>query len=138
MAIKSHKDLEAWRAAMALARIVYSISAKWPSDERFGLISQVRRAAVSVPSNIAEGKGRGSDAEFARFCAIAYGSLMELETQLTLASEFGWFSISEFETAMFEISRVGQLCPWGAKPTLLMWVTMTRFTSLSYAKGRCR
>lgn len=109
MAIKSHKDLEAWKAAMALARIVYSISAKWPSVERFRLISQVRRAAVSVPSNIAEGKGRGSDAEFARFCAIAYGSLMELETQLTLASEFGWFSISEFETAMFEISRVGQL-----------------------------
>ena len=90
--IKSYRDIVAWQKSMRLAREIYRVSAKWPKEELFGLISQVRRCAVSVPSNIAEGYGRRSPREFFRFLNIAYGSLMELETQVILAGELGFVS----------------------------------------------
>jgi four helix bundle protein len=82
-----YKNLDVWHAGMSLAKEVYGITAGFPADERFGLVQQMRRAAVSIPSNLAEGRTRGSDAEFRRFVAIAMGSLAELETQLTLSQE---------------------------------------------------
>src|SRR4051812_25035167 len=82
---KSYRDLIVWRKAMALAERVYVFSNRLPDTERFGLCAQLRRAAVSIPSNIAEGHERRSRADYRRFIAIACGSLAELETQSELA-----------------------------------------------------
>ena len=87
---KSYKDLLIWQKGMALALNVYRLSVVFPGDERFGLISQVRRAAVSVPSNIAEGQARHTTKEFLQFLSHALGSLAELETQLLLSVDLGY------------------------------------------------
>ncbi|NLO05787.1 MAG: four helix bundle protein [candidate division WS1 bacterium] len=83
--ICDYKDLEVWQKGMTLARNVYVVTEKMPSAERYGLTSQMRRAAVSIPSNVAEGYGRGSRADYARFVKVARGSAAELETQVILA-----------------------------------------------------
>ena len=85
-----HYDLEVWKDAMRLARGIYRASVDFPDEERFGLTSQIRRAAVSVASNIAEGAGRGSKLEYARHLRIARGSLMEVDTQLWIARDLGF------------------------------------------------
>jgi four helix bundle protein len=96
MALKpGHYRLEVWQEAMRLVRSVYVSSDQMPDKERFGLQSQLRRAAISVPSNIAEGAARGGKVEYARFLQIARGSLMELDTQLWLCQELGYFSYDE-------------------------------------------
>ena len=87
--IVSYRDLEVWQVAMDLVEAVYRLSADLPDTERYGLRSQTQRAAVSIPSNIAEGFGRGSSADYVRFVTIARGSLMELETQLALLVRLG-------------------------------------------------
>jgi len=81
----NHKDLNVWKKSMDLAVLIYDLTNAFPNDERFGLTSQMRRAAVSIPSNIAEGAARKSDKEFLQFLSIALGSLSELETQYILA-----------------------------------------------------
>jgi four helix bundle protein len=91
----SFRDLRVWQAAMKLAREVYRDTEKFPRHELYGLTQQIRRAAVSVPSNVAEGKGRHSDKEFAHFLCNARGSLLELETQLILAEELEYISAVE-------------------------------------------
>ena len=109
MANRGHQDLHVWQAAMVLVERVYAATSTFPTDERFGLTAQVRRAVVSVPSNIAEGRGRGSDAEFVRYCSIAYGSLMEVETQLELARRLGFLSevaASELGNLTGEVGRM--------------------------------
>ena len=87
-----HYSLDVWKLAMSLAREVYRASSTFPDAERFGLMSQMRGAAVSVASNIAEGAGRGSRAEYARFLRIARGSLMELDTQIWIARDLGFLN----------------------------------------------
>ena len=84
------KDLVIWKKAMALTTRVYQLTARFPSEEKFGLTSQMRRAAVSVPSNIAEGQGRRGAGEFPQFLSLARGSLAELETQLVLSANLGF------------------------------------------------
>lgn len=88
----SHKDLIVWRESIALVKTVYQLVDSFPKDEQFALSSQMRRAAVSVPSNIAEGCGRGSSSEILRFCNIASGSLAELDTQVIIAEELGFIA----------------------------------------------
>jgi four helix bundle protein len=105
----SYQDLIAWQQAMDVAEHVYRISAKFPQDERFGLISQVRRAAVSVPSNIAEGQGRGSKGEFVLFLGHAKGSLHEVETQLQLAVRCGFIKKQDVAPVLQECDMVGRL-----------------------------
>jgi four helix bundle protein len=83
--MRPHYKLEAWKNAMDLVDEIYKISKGFPSEEKFGLTSQMRRAAISVPSNLAEGAARKSNAEFANFVNIANGSLSELETQLLIS-----------------------------------------------------
>ncbi|HTM27482.1 MAG TPA: four helix bundle protein [Vicinamibacterales bacterium] len=83
--IRDHKDLEAWRVAMDLVLLVYSVSAEFPEAERYGLTAQMRRAAVSVPSNIAEGQARGVARACVNFLTVALASLSELDTQLQIA-----------------------------------------------------
>lgn len=87
--LHSHRDLLAWQEAMALAEMVYRDTARFPREETYGLTSQLRRAAVSIPSNLAEGAARNSSRELAQFLGIACGSLAELETQLEIAVRLG-------------------------------------------------
>ena len=86
----NHKDLAVWKESIKLVKEVYLLLKDFPSYEQFGICSQMRRAAVSVPSNIAEGAGRNNDKELVRFCYIAQGSLSELETQLIISVELGY------------------------------------------------
>ncbi|OGA37725.1 MAG: four helix bundle protein [Betaproteobacteria bacterium RIFCSPLOWO2_12_FULL_62_13] len=87
---RTYHDLLAWQRSVKLAKEVYSVTKGLPDDERFGLVSQMRRAAVSVASNIAEGSSRSGKQEFLQFLNIAKGSLSELETQLTIAEELAF------------------------------------------------
>ena len=87
------KDLKVYQKAFQLSILVYKITKHFPKDELFGLVSQMRRCAVSVPSNISEGKGRYTDREYVRFLSIARGSLFELQTQLDISFELGYISI---------------------------------------------
>ncbi len=88
--ISSYRNLEVWQLAMTWIQGVYQSSAAWPKDERFGLTSQVRRAAVSVASNIAEGAARRTTGEFLQFVGMARGSLAEAETQVMIAARLGY------------------------------------------------
>ena len=105
--IRGHRDLEAWKLAMQLALTVYEETRQFPSEERFGLVSQMRRAAVSIPSNIAEGAGRDGQKEFAHFLGMARGSLSELETQCMLAYRLGF--LRDRQLVSEQISRVFRL-----------------------------
>jgi four helix bundle protein len=89
---KPHKKLEVWKLSMNLANAVYRLTSTFPQEEKFGLISQLRRAAVSVPSNLAEGAARSSTNEFRQFLSIARGSLSELDTQLDLSTQLGFIA----------------------------------------------
>jgi len=106
-ATNDHRKLVAWQEAMKLVEMVYKETARFPKEEIFGLVSQVRRAAVSVPSNIAEGAGRNSSKELLQFLGVASGSLAELETQLELAVRLGYVG-AEAES-LGQVSRVGRL-----------------------------
>jgi len=109
MAIRNYRDLVAWQRAMELAEQVYSATKRFPAEERYVLTAQVRKSAVSIPSNIAEGHGVHSDRVLRRHLAIAMGSLCELETQLLLASRLGYIEEAEFERLMAATSEVGRL-----------------------------
>lgn len=84
---KRHKRMDIWQLSMSLVKDIYQLTESLPRSEQFGLVSQMRRSAVSIPSNIAEGAARQSDREFARFLLISRGSLMELDTQMTLSDQ---------------------------------------------------
>lgn len=94
--INSYRDLIVWQKSMALVKYVYAISNGYPSSEKFGLTDQTRRSAVSVPSNIAEGYGRGHTNDYARFLQIARGSLFEIETQIEIAYSLNYISSDEY------------------------------------------
>ena len=103
---RAHHDLEAWREALGLVKAVYSATSKFPKDEQFCLTSQMRRAAISIPSNIAEGAARASSREFLKFLVIARGSLMELDTQICIANEQGYFADGTEENLGTRVERV--------------------------------
>jgi four helix bundle protein len=106
---KSYRDLIVWQKAMALTRQVYALSQELPKSEAYGLLSQIRRAAVSVPSNITEGHGRLTDAQFRHFLGTARGSLYEMQTQLELAGDLGYFDkrfVQELMDQGWEVARL--------------------------------
>jgi four helix bundle protein len=103
-----YKELDIWIQARKLVKIVYVLTKSFPKDEQFALTSQIRRCAVSVPSNIAEGCGRQSNKETIHFLHIARGSLYELETQLILADDLGYISL-DILTTLDEVERVKKL-----------------------------
>jgi four helix bundle protein len=86
---QNYKDLVVWQKGISLAKSTYQLTTKFPAEERFGLVSQTRRAAISIPSNIAEGQARHTTGEFIQFISHAEGSTAELETQLILSIELG-------------------------------------------------
>lgn len=102
------KDLIVWQKSMELVRAVYAVSKSFPKDERYALTDQLRRAVVSIPSNIAEGSGRASNADYGHFLSIARGSLYETMTQLQIAVDLGCIpGISpELEALMSEVGRM--------------------------------
>lgn len=109
MQVKTFRDLIAWQKAMALVKQIYQVTARMPGAERFGLTAQMRRAAVSIPSNIAEGHGRQSRTDYIRFLRVARGSLMELQTQLMLAEELNFIQIPpQLNALQAETDRVLQ------------------------------
>ena len=97
MAVKNYRELVVWQKAVELVEQVYQVTRQFPKEEMYGLTNQVRRAAVSIPSNIAEGYGRKSKKEYLQFYSIAYGSLLELETQLILSHDLKFISDNDFE-----------------------------------------
>ena len=107
--VTGYRDLLVWRKALNWAEAIYEATSHWPRDERFGLISQIRRAAVSVASNIAEGAARRSTGEFMQCLGMSRGSLAEAETQLLLAERLGYLPVSDAAAllgAAEEISRM--------------------------------
>lgn len=88
--IESYRDLQVWQRGVALTERIYAVTQPFPPEEQFGLVAQLRRAAISIPSNIAEGWGRMSTGEFLRFLRIARGSLTEIETQVIVAHRLGF------------------------------------------------
>ena len=104
---KPHEQLDAWKFSMELAKAVYQMTATFPAEERYGLSQQMRRAAVSIPSNIAEGAGRNGAKEYLHFIGVARGSLAELETQMQLAVILGFTTADH---AAFDLAdRAGKL-----------------------------
>ena len=91
----NYNNLQIWQLAMDLVEDIYKLTASFPIEEKFGLVSQMTRAAVSIPSNIEEGAGRNSDKDFAHFISIAIGSLYELNTQIVLSERLGYINQSQ-------------------------------------------
>jgi four helix bundle protein len=109
MSIQSFKDLEVWKKAMDLVTVIYAASSEFPADERFGLTSQVRRAGVSIPSNIAEGQARHGPKEFLHFLHIARGSLAEVRTQLEIALRLSFLASDRFAKLEDDACVVGRM-----------------------------
>jgi four helix bundle protein len=105
----NYKELIVWQKSIRFISKIYKLSKTFPSDEKFGLISQIRRSAVSVASNIAEGGGRRTDGEFVNFLGIAHGSICELETQLYVAFDLGYLDndkLTELSNDLTEIQKI--------------------------------
>ncbi|MEK8179756.1 four helix bundle protein [Flavobacterium buctense] len=101
-----YKELEIWKKSRLFCSQIYAITSKFPSDEKFGLTNQLRRASVSIPSNIAEGSSRSSNKDFSRFLEIAIGSAYEVETQLLIASDLGFVNTEELEIIANELNEI--------------------------------
>lgn len=106
---QSYRELIAWQKGMLLAKLIYRLTSKFPPDEKFGLTSQMRRAAVSIPSNLAEGQARRTTGEFVQFISHAEGSTAELDTQLTLSIGLGFCSDTEAADAVSLIQELRKI-----------------------------
>ena len=109
MRFRDHRDLKVWQKAMDLTIEVYSLVKRLPKEELFALSDQMRRAVVSIPSNIAEGEGRSSDKDLIRFLLIARGSLWELSTQIEICERLGYFDNSEAIAATGLITEISKM-----------------------------
>jgi four helix bundle protein len=108
MQINDYRDLEVWQLGRKLVKELYQLTRKFPEEEKFGMISQIRRAAVSIPSNIAEGWGRHYTAEFIQFLRKANGSRTEVETQLILSSDLEFTTTADVEALLKETALLGK------------------------------
>ena len=102
-----YKDLDAWKEAINLVKMIYILTNDFPSDEKFGLVSQIKRAVISIPSNIAEGVSRYSDKDSSRFIDIALGSMAEVETQLIISKELNF--INNIDDELKQLKKVNAL-----------------------------
>jgi four helix bundle protein len=107
--LKNYRELKVWQRSYRLCLEIYRITKTFPNEERYGLTSQIRRAAVSVPSNIAEGYGRKTTPEYIRFLYIAYGSICELETQILLSGDLGYIETGKLEILQEGIGEVERM-----------------------------
>jgi len=106
---RGYKDLEVWQKTMVLTKAVYQATTTFSGEERFGLVNQMRRAAVSIPSNLAEGHARAGVGEFRHFVSIAMGSTAELEIQVLLSVELGYLSTPAKDTLLHHLDTVGKM-----------------------------
>ena len=106
---RSYRDLNVWKLSIELVKDIYQITTKFPPAEIYGLTNQMRRAAISIPSNIAEGQGRNSFKEFKQFIAIALGSLAELETQLIISHEIGYLNREDFSKLLAALDNIRKM-----------------------------
>jgi four helix bundle protein len=107
--IKSYRDLRVWRDAMTLAESCYQLTRAFPKEEMFGLTAQIRRAAASIPANVAEGHGRENTQSFIQYLRIAQGSLKELETHLLLAERIGFVSSAKTKVFFVQCEELGKM-----------------------------
>ncbi|MDQ3172867.1 MAG: four helix bundle protein [Acidobacteriota bacterium] len=107
--MRPHEKLQTWIESVDLVLNIYKATEKFPKEEKFGLTSQIRRAAVSIPTNIAEGAARNSSKEFAHFVSIAQGSASELETELIIAYRLGYLSETLFSKLLADLEQIGRM-----------------------------
>lgn len=107
--MQSHENLEVWKKSVQLSVFLYRVTEKFPTREMYGLSAQIRRAAVPVPSNIAEGRRRRTDADFLHFLHIAYGSLAEIETQILIAKELLFCEKRDYENTLSLTTELGKM-----------------------------
>lgn len=107
--IESYRDLIVWQKSIDLVESIYQITDKLPEKETWVLLSQMRRAAISIPSNIAEGYGRHTTGEYKRFLSISRGSLLELETQLFICQRLNFFTLREIESIILNIQEINKM-----------------------------
>ena len=107
--LKNYKELNVWQKSYELCLKIYRITAKFPNEEKYGLTSQIRRSAVSIPSNIAEGYGRKTTVDYIRMLYISYGSVCELETQILLAGDLGFIEKGELSAAKKDIAEIERM-----------------------------
>lgn len=107
--MKTHKDLEVWKKAIDLVTVIYGQTHSFPKEELYGLTNQMRRSAISIPSNIAEGAARKSNKEFLQFLYIALGSLIELDTQLLICSNLKYINNEEFKVLEQQLDEIGKM-----------------------------
>ncbi len=107
--LKNYKDLKVWQKAYQFCITIYKVTKHFPKEERYGLTSQIRRSAVSIPSNIAEGYGRKTMPEYIQSLFIAYGSECELETQILLSKDLGYIKAEDFEVLQKDIGEIERM-----------------------------
>jgi four helix bundle protein len=107
--IESFQDLKIWQRSIGLVGQIYKMTTKYPNDEKFGIVSQIRRSAVSIPSNIAEGFGRWGNKEFRHFLYVSMGSCAELITQLVISSNLGYINKLEMNKLIDEINQISKM-----------------------------
>jgi len=135
---QNFRDSLVWQKSVLLAKVIHKLTAEFPSEEKFGLISQTRRAAVSVPSNITEGQARNTTGEFVQFISHAEGSLAELDTQLTLAVELGLVTAGKIKSCADFIDELRRMLNGlrrvvsGQKPPTRHWSPNTHHQHITY------
>ena len=107
--MRDFRKLDIWKNGIGIVKLIYKISSSLPSEEKYGLRSQITRAAISIPSNIAEGSSRNSEKEFKRFLEIAMGSLFEVETQLIIAQELEFIKSGELKTVFDLLNKEAKM-----------------------------
>ncbi len=107
--IESYEDLEVWQKGVEVVEAIYRLTVDYPDSERFGLVSQLRRAAVSIPSNIAEGWGRGRGRDFRRFLIMSRGSVYEVKTQLLISMRLGYLDADTHASSRSQLDQVGKM-----------------------------
>ena len=106
---RSYRDLEVWKLSIDLVKEIYFITDNFPPSEIYGLTNQIRRVAVSIPSNIAEGQGRSSSKEFKQFLSISLGSMAELETQLIISNSIGYIGEEKLNILLDKLDRIRKM-----------------------------
>ena len=105
----NYLELKTWQRSRALVKVIYQLTESFPGNQQYGLTRQIQRAAISIPSNIAEGAGRNSSKEFMRFLDIANGSAFELETELFLSSDLGYAKVDQVENIILELKEIQKM-----------------------------
>ena len=107
--MRTHKDLDVWKLSIDFVTEIYALTMRFPKEEQFGLTNQIRRASVSVPSNIAEGAGRRSDKEFLQFLYISLGSVQEIDTQILISLNLNYLTKSEYEILRIKLDQISKM-----------------------------